>query len=285
MKIVTSVSDMKNLSLTFRKAGRKIALVPTMGALHEGHLSLMKQAAQHRCAVVMSIFVNPMQFGPQEDLDQYPRPFEDDSKKAEAHGCEIIFAPDKSEMYPVGSSTFVTVENLSDQLCGASRPNHFRGVATIVLKLFNIVSPQIAVFGQKDALQCIILKRMVADLNCPVELVFAPTVREQDGLAMSSRNTYLTPAERSNAPLVHQGLVKASGMYDAGERNASRIRSAMLELYERATCFVPEYVEIVDTVQVRPLVKIDRPGLVAVAVRTKETNTRLIDNLILGGTL
>jgi pantoate--beta-alanine ligase len=285
MKIVTTTSEMKSLSLTYRKAGRTVALVPTMGALHAGHISLVALAKKQCSTVVMSIFVNPTQFGPHEDFAQYPRPFEEDCQKAEAGGCDIVFTPSKSEMYPEGSSTFIQVEGLSEQLCGASRPGHFRGVATVVLKFFNIVSPKAAVFGQKDAMQCIILKRMVTDLHCPVELVFAQTMREADGLAMSSRNTYLTSAERSAAPLLYKGLEKARELYGAGERNASRIRSAILGLYEKTASFSTEYVEIVDVERVQTLVKIDRPGLVAVAVRTRESQTRLIDNIILGGTL
>jgi pantoate--beta-alanine ligase len=285
MKIVTSVSEMKNLSLTFQKAGRTVALVPTMGAIHEGHISLVNLARKQCGTVVMSVFVNPVQFGPREDFVQYPRPFAEDCAKAEAAGCDVVFAPEKSEMYPEGYATFLTVQHLSDQLCGASRPGHFRGVATVVMKFFNIVSPHIAVFGQKDALQCIIIKRMAEDLNCPVKLVFAPTVREADGLAMSSRNTYLSSAERSGAPLLYKGLSKAAELYTAGERNSARLRSAVLDLYERAISFTVEYVEIIDLVTVQPLVKIEHAGLVAVAVRTKDTNTRLIDNIILGGTL
>jgi pantoate--beta-alanine ligase len=285
MKIVNTTSEMKSLSLTYRKAGRTVALVPTMGALHAGHLSLVARAKKQCNTVVMSIFVNPTQFGPHEDFAQYPRPFEEDCQKADACGCDIVFAPSKSEMYPEGSSTFIQVEGLSEQLCGASRPGHFRGVATVVLKFFNIVSPKVAVFGQKDAMQCIILKRMVTDLHCPVELVFAPTMREADGLAMSSRNTYLTSAERIAAPLLYKGLEKSRELYNAGERNASRIRSAILGLYEKTASFSTEYVEIVDVERVQTLVKIDREGLVAVAVRTRESQTRLIDNIILGGTL
>jgi pantoate--beta-alanine ligase len=285
MKIVSSVSEMKDLSRAFLKAGRKVALVPTMGALHDGHISLVTLAKKHCDAVVMSVFVNPVQFGPREDFAAYPRPFEEDCTKAEAAGCDAVFAPEKSEMYPAGYSTYLTVEGLFGKLCGANRPGHFRGVATVVMKFFNIVSPNVAVFGQKDALQCIIIKRMVTDLDCPVELVFAPTIREADGLAMSSRNTYLTSAERAGAPMLYKGLAAAAALYDAGERSAAHLRSAAFELYERAAWFSTEYVEIVDIVSVQPLVTIDRACLIAAAVRTKETNTRLIDNIILGGSL
>jgi len=285
MKIVSSVSEMKNLSLTFQRAGRRIALVPTMGALHEGHLSLLKTAKRRCDTAVMSIFVNPTQFGPREDFANYPRPFEEDCARAEKAGCDVVFAPVKEEMYPEGSATVVTVEQLSDQLCGASRPGHFKGVATVVLKFFNIVSPHTAVFGLKDALQCILLKRMALDLNLSVELVFAATVRETDGLAMSSRNTYLTSAERRDAPLLFEGLQNARALYDAGERNASRLRSSVMGVYGRSIAFTVEYVEIVDLVHVQPLAVLDKAGLVAVAVRTRETDTRLIDNTILGGTL
>jgi pantoate--beta-alanine ligase len=285
MKIVANVQEMKNLSLTYQKAGRKVALVPTMGALHDGHISLVKLARNHCEAVVMSLFVNPSQFGPHEDFSQYPRPFEQDCAKAEAAGCDAVFAPEKSAIYPAGYSTFVTVDRLSERLCGASRPGHFRGVATVVLKFINIVSPQVAVFGQKDALQCIIIRRMAEDLNCPVDLVFAPTIRLPDGLAMSSRNTYLTSTERSEAPILYKGLAAAAALYAAGERTAACIRSAISELYGKSSAFTTEYVEIVDAATVEPLVNIDRPVLVAVAVRTAETKTRLIDNIVLGGTL
>ena len=285
MKIVTSPSEMKNLSTTYRKAGKTVGLVPTMGALHAGHVSLLAECRRQSDVVVMSIFVNPIQFGPAEDFSKYPRPFDADCRMAEQNGCDVVFAPEPGAMYPADFSTFVNVEKITDTLCGASRPGHFKGVATVVLKLFNIVSPKIAIFGLKDALQCIIIKRMVEDLNVGVELEFAPTVRDPDGLAMSSRNSYLTSDERDKAACIQAGLTHAKMLFESGERNAARLRAAMLDIYKNVDAFTVEYVEIVDPRNAEELVKIDHAALIAVAVRTTKTRTRLIDNVILGGSI
>ena len=285
MKIVTSPSEMKTLSLTFQKAGKRVGLVPTMGALHAGHLSLLKTAQQLCDVSVMSIFVNPAQFGPSEDLAKYPRPFAEDCRKAEENWCDVVFAPSEAGMYPAGYSTHVNVEKVTDRLCGANRPGHFRGVATVVLKLINIVMPQVAVFGQKDGQQCIVIRRMVADLNVPVKLVIAPTVRETDGLAMSSRNTYLTQDERSEAAQIHKGLADALALYESGERTAAVLCSAVRDACKDSATFSVEYIELVDAVTALPVSDVSGPALLAVAVRTRESKTRLIDNIVVGGSL
>ncbi len=285
MKIISSPSEMKNLSLTYQLSGRTVGLVPTMGALHNGHLSLLKMASEQSDLKVMSIFVNPTQFGPKEDLAKYPRPFDRDCQLAESAGCDIIFAPTVQDMYPEHYSTFVDVENITDSLCGASRPGHFRGVATVVLKLFNIVCPQMAVFGQKDAQQVVVIKRMIHDLNLSVRMVVAPIVREADGLAMSSRNVYLSQRERGEVPRIYQSLNNAAELFKMGERRSSVIRESLLASLNGVQTFLPEYVEITDTVQLKSLSEITGAALVAVACRTNESKTRLIDNILLGGEL
>ena len=285
MKIVKSPAEMKNLSLTHQRGGRTVGLVPTMGALHQGHLSLLAIAKRDADLAVMSIFVNPTQFGPQEDFQEYPRSFEADCAKAEAAGCDIIFAPSVSDMYPQHYNTYVTVEGITETLCGKYRPGHFRGVTTVVLKLFNIVNPNVAVFGQKDAQQVLVLKRMIHDLNCSVKLQIAPVVREPDGLALSSRNLYLTSSERANAPLIYRGLSKASELYQNGERSVSVLYQVIYEEYSNSEMLEIEYIELVDIVELKPVTIITSPVLVAVACRTLESKTRLIDNIVLGGAL
>jgi len=285
VKIVRHPDEMKNLSLSFQRSGAKVGLVPTMGALHEGHLSLLDKAREVSDIGVMSIFVNPSQFGPDEDLARYPRPFDSDCEKAAARGCDIVFAPQPAGMYPPHYATHVEVADLSARLCGVSRPGHFRGVATVVLKLFNIVMPQTAVFGQKDAQQAIILKRMVCDLNMSVNMIIAPIVRESDGLAMSSRNAYLSAEERREVPLIYAALHEAEEAFAAGERSAQKLQDMVVRRYDSAKLFHPEYVEVVDTLVLNPVDLIDRPVLLAVACRTVQSNTRLIDNVILGGCL
>jgi pantoate--beta-alanine ligase len=284
MKIVTSPSEIKNLSTTYRKAGKTVGLVPTMGALHAGHASLLAECRRQSDIVVMSIFVNPIQFGPTEDFSKYPRPFDADCSIAEQNGCDVVFAPDAGAIYPADFSTFVNVEKITGTLCGATRPGHFKGVATVVLKFFNIVSPHVAVFGQKDAQQCLVIRRMVRDLDCPVRLVFAPTVREKDGLAMSSRNSYLSPEERRAAPLIYKGLSTAASLFVSGERTAARLNETVTHAVRGSTLLSVEYIEIVDRETLMPVLQLSAPALVAVAVRTTETGTRLIDNVVLGGT-
>ncbi|MGB7568420.1 MAG: pantoate--beta-alanine ligase [Chitinivibrionales bacterium] len=285
MKIVRRPDAMKNLCATYGKNGATIGFVPTMGALHDGHLSLIRMARQSCDMCVVSIFVNPIQFGPAEDFQKYPRPFGADCEKAKAAGCDAVFAPSQTDMYPADYATYVDVRRVTDTLCGAARPGHFQGVATIVLKLLNIVSPHVAVFGQKDAQQVVVIKRMATDLNLSTKIVCAPVVREPDGLAMSSRNVYLTAGERSQAPLIYKGLSAASEGFGAGERSARRLTETIESVFRHATLFSPEYIEIVDTTTLKPLETLTGPALMAIAVRSKESGTRLIDNIVLGGEL
>jgi pantoate--beta-alanine ligase len=230
MKIITKITDMQEQADRLRRQGKKIGLVPTMGYLHEGHLSLVREAQKHSDLVVMSIFVNPTQFGPNEDLEDYPRDFDWDAELARTAGCDIIFYPDVSEIYPGNYLTSVIVEKITKVLCGVSRPTHFRGVTTIVAKLFNIVKPHIAVFGQKDAQQAIVIKKMVVDLNYDIEIIVAPIIREADGLAMSSRNTYLTLGQRKQAAVLYQSLMAAGKMIEAGERDARIIKNQVRQM-------------------------------------------------------
>jgi pantoate--beta-alanine ligase len=285
VKIIRTVQGMKKWSQSARSKGRTVGFVPTMGALHDGHISLVKKSADRTDVTVMSIFVNPAQFGPAEDLRRYPRPLETDTEKARAAGCDALFVPETADIYPKGFCTYVTVEGLDKKLCGTSRPEHFRGVATVVLKLFDIVAPDIAFFGQKDAQQVVVLRRMAADLNLPVAIKICHTVREADGLAMSSRNSYLTPAERAAAPTIYKGLKAALGLYDSGERNAARLIMAVESALSGAPLIRKEYIEIVDTGTLDPLTIVTGAALVAIACRTTESGTRLIDNLTVGGPL
>jgi pantoate--beta-alanine ligase len=285
MKIVKSCLEMKNLSVTYQKSGKTIGFVPTMGALHSGHISLLNRVQEMCDCSVMSIFVNPAQFGPKEDFKNYPRPFDEDCIKAEAAGCDILFAPSKEDMYPEHYCTYVNVENITDTLCGASRQGHFRGVTTVVLKFFNIVNPQIAVFGQKDAQQVVVLKRMVHDLNMSINIDVAPIIREPDGLAMSSRNVYLTPGERQEASGIYRGLLNAMLEFEKGEKKAPRLLSIIRNEYEKFLLIDTEYIEIVDTIGLRSIEEIGTKALIAVACRTKESRTRLIDNIVVGGNL
>jgi pantoate--beta-alanine ligase len=285
MEIIRNIGEMKRTRAVFGDKGLTVGLVPTMGALHDGHLSLIKRIGSCCDVRIVSIFVNPIQFGRNEDLDKYPKPFEADCEKAKSAGCDVVFAPLRQDMYPEGYSTFVDVENITNGLCGALRPGHFRGVATVVLKFFNIISPGCAIFGQKDAQQVVVLKRMAADLNCNVRIMVAPIVREPDGLAMSSRNAYLTPGERAEAAMIYGGLTAAASAYDKGRRSAAHIKDAINEFYNKASRFTVEYVEVVHAQTLEPLNELYCAALVAVAVRTKESKTRLIDNIVLGGEL
>jgi pantoate--beta-alanine ligase len=285
MKIVRSPIEMKNLSLTLQRGGSTVGFVPTMGALHQGHLSLLEKATLQCDYTIMSIFVNPTQFGPSEDFQKYPRPFDADCKLAEKAGCDFLFAPSQQDMYPAHYNTYVSVENITDRLCGAIRPGHFRGVATIVLKFFNIINPQIAIFGQKDAQQVLILKRMVQDLNLSVHIDMAPIIRESDGLAMSSRNNYLRTDEREEAPGIYEGLLAAEEKYAAGERKSEVLINSIKEVYKKFSIIDIEYIEIVDLIGLEPLETISSKALIAVACRTKQSKTRLIDNLFVGGAL
>jgi pantoate--beta-alanine ligase len=251
-----------------------------MGALHEGHLSLVRAAKAQCDAVAVSIFVNPTQFGPTEDLSKYPRQFDRDCRLLEKEGVEILFAPPVEEVYPNGGVTWVLVESLSEKLDGRSRPGHFRGVTTIVAKLFHIIEPEAAFFGQKDAAQLAVIRRMVRDLNFPEEIVACPIVRESDGLAMSSRNAYLTREERSRALVLQRSLQKARQLFDDGERSAAKLISAAAkEVFASEPLVVLDYFEIVDPDTLDPVERISRRTLVAVAARVG--STRLIDNVVL----
>ncbi len=278
MKIIRTVTDMQRLSDELRKDSR-IAFVPTMGYLHEGHLALVRRARELAGIVVVSIFVNPIQFGPSEDLAKYPRDFERDRALLEKEGTDIIFYPDDGQMYTDGFTTYVNVKKLEDHLCGRTRAGHFTGVATVVTKLFNIVKPHYAVFGQKDYQQLTIIERMVKDLNMDVEIVPYPTVRENDGLAMSSRNTYLSETERKKALLISASLKKAQELVSAGERKTDAIKNAVDAVLRREDGIEIEYIDVCDTgtLEDTPVIK-DR-AVLAVACRVGKT--RLIDNTIL----
>ena len=279
MKVIRSIQEMYKLSESARKEGKIIGFVPTMGYLHEGHLSLIRIARKRCDLLVVSIFVNPTQFGPNEDLNSYPRDFERDSKLCEKEGVDVIFAPTAEEMYPDGYSTWVEVKGpVTEVLCGAFRPGHFRGVTTVVAKLFNIVQPHFAVFGQKDAQQLVVIKKMTRELNFPVEIVAAPTVREKDGLAMSSRNEYLNENERKVAPKIYQSLILAKNMLLRGERDTEKIKNEMRKFLESAKLIKVQYIDIVDADTLEPLK--NARGRVMVALAAFLGRARLIDNII-----
>ncbi|MCU0644574.1 MAG: pantoate--beta-alanine ligase [bacterium] len=277
MKIIVSVSDMHKQADRLRREGKIIGFVPTMGYLHEGHLSLIREAKKHSDIIVMSIFVNPTQFGPGEDFKDYPRDFDRDAMLAESAGCDIIFHPNVQEIYPENHKTYVEVEQITKVLCGASRPTHFRGVTTIVAKLFNIIKPHVAVFGQKDAQQAIVIKRMVQDLNFDLKILVAPIMREPDGLAMSSRNIYLTPEQRKEAAILYQSLMQAKQMIEQGERNADQIKAQIRSMIEQQPDAKIDYIEIVDTTNLNPVQQLEGEVLIALAVKIGKP--RLIDNV------
>jgi pantoate--beta-alanine ligase len=279
MKICTTIDDMRATSRAGHGEGKRLGFVPTMGALHEGHLSLMRAAKAQCHLVAASIFVNPLQFGPTEDLAKYPRSFERDRELLHKEAVDILFAPTPEEMYPAGAVTYVTVEGLSEKLCGKSRPSHFRGVTTVVAKLFHIVEPDLAFFGQKDAAQATIIRRMVRDLNLPVEIVVCPIVREPDGLAMSSRNAYLSPQERKSALVLHRSLTQVKNRFDQGERNATKLIEAGKQVLAQEPTVRLDYFEIVDPNTLDPMQHVTSSALVAVAAFVG--NTRLIDNILL----
>jgi pantoate--beta-alanine ligase len=279
MRICNTIEDMRSACRAARRGGKRLGFVPTMGALHQGHLSLVRAAKASCEAVAASIFVNPLQFGPTEDLAKYPRSFERDRELLAKENIELLFAPSVEEMYPPGAVTWVTVEGLSDKLDGRSRPGHFRGVSTVVAKLFHIVEPDAAFFGQKDAVQLAILRRMVGDLNFPVEIVACPIVREPDGLAMSSRNAYLDAQQRKQAPVLHRSLLRAKKMWDAGERDAAKLVAAAREEFAKEKSVRLDYFEIVDPDSLDPLENA-APGALA-AVAAFVGTTRLIDNIVL----
>lgn len=279
MKIRTTVEDMRAASRVARFGGLRLGFVPTMGALHEGHLSLVRAAKAHCDAVVVSIFVNPLQFGPSEDLARYPRSFERDCELLRNEDVDFVFAPTVEEMYPEKPITYVTVEGLSEKLCGRSRPGHFRGVSTVVAKLFQIVQPDLAFFGQKDAAQAAIIRRMMRDLNVPVEIIVCPIVREPDGLAMSSRNTYLNPQERNSALVLYRALQEVRSKFEQRERNSVALIEAGKKLLGQEPGARLDYLEIVDPDTLEPVTEITRTALVAIAAFVG--STRLIDNVLL----
>ena len=278
MKIIRDINELKKKLVGIRESGKSVGLVPTMGFLHAGHLSLVKESQRQTGFTVMSIFVNPMQFGAGEDYDDYPRDLESDRKKAEEIGCDLIFYPRVGDMYPKGYCTFVNVEGISEPLCGNWRPGHFQGVTTVVAKLFNIVEPEKAFFGQKDAQQCAVIRRMAEDLNMKVEVIVCPTVREEDGLAMSSRNAYLSSGERARAVLLIDTLISAREMILNGEKNASRIKEYMVKSVEDEPLASLDYAEVVDNRDLKEKAEIEGEVLLALAV--KFGKTRLIDNLV-----
>jgi pantoate--beta-alanine ligase len=282
VKICRTIEEMRAACRAARQDQRRLGFVPTMGALHAGHISLVRAARQQCDAVAVSIFVNPTQFGPKEDFSKYPRTFERDCELLEAEGVAMLFAPSAEEMYPAGSTTFITVEGLSEKLCGRSRPGHFRGVTTVVAKLFNIVKPDRAFFGQKDSAQAVIIRRMVRDLNLDVEIVVCPIVREPDGLALSSRNAYLDPRQRQQATVLYRALMRVQALADRGESDSTCLIAAALEVFEQEPAVRLDYFEIVDRDTLDPVPNTSQGALVAVAAFVG--TTRLIDNIALHGT-
>ena len=280
MQIIRSPAEIQKTVLALRAQGARIGFVPTMGYLHEGHSSLLRLARRDADILVVSIFVNPTQFGPGEDFSEYPRDFQRDEDLCRREATDLLFFPSVTDMYPADSSVFVTEEKLSHGLCGAARPGHFRGVCTVVAKLFNIVQPDIAVFGEKDGQQLRIIERMVRDLNFPVRIIRGPTLREWDGLAMSSRNLYLSPEERKQALCLRRALDRAEGLYRQGERKVDRIVAAMGMVIRHSPAARIDYVEIVDDLSLETVEVIEKPCLVALAVFLGKT--RLIDNMVLG---
>jgi len=278
MQIARTIAEMKALRM---KSLGSVGFVPTMGYLHDGHLALIKQARAENSVVVASIFVNPTQFGPTEDFKTYPRNTERDLALLEKERTDIVFMPSAEEMYPERFGSWVEVEKVTDRLEGSCRPGHFKGMATVVAKLFNIVEPTCAYFGQKDAQQALVIKKIAADLNMNLEVIVTPTVRESDGLAMSSRNVYLNPQERQAAAVLFKALTLAQNLWEKGDRNAERIRQEMTSLISKEPLAKIEYVSIADTETLEELTKINKPALASLAVRIGKT--RLIDNVLVSG--
>jgi pantoate--beta-alanine ligase len=278
MEIVKATESVRALVKAARSAGKKIGFVPTMGALHVGHISLIEAAVKESDFVVVSIFVNPTQFGEGEDFEKYPRPLEADLDICRKGGVDVVFVPTPEQMYPTENITWINIEKLTETLCGQSRPVHFRGVATVCAKLFNIVGPDAAFFGQKDGQQAVVIKRMVADLNMPVEIVVCPTVREGDGLAVSSRNKYLTEEQKKDSRLIYKSLENCREMIEAGTTDTGQITTEMRKILSQAPSIQIEYVSIVDADSLQKLDKIIGKVLTAVAVRIGAA--RLIDNIV-----
>ncbi|MDD6401664.1 MAG: pantoate--beta-alanine ligase [Lachnospiraceae bacterium] len=280
MRVVSTVNEVRNQVKAWKKEGLSIGFVPTMGYLHEGHASLIKRSVSENDKVVVSIFVNPMQFGPTEDLASYPRDLEADSKLCEEMGAELIFHPEPEEMYDQGFCSFVDMNGLTNALCGLSRPVHFRGVCTVVNKLFNIVTPDKAYFGEKDAQQLAVIKRMVKDLNMDIEIVGCPIIREADGLAKSSRNTYLSDESRKQAVILSKSIFMGKKMIEDGERNAKKVIDAMKDMINSASLTKIDYVEIVDVNTMKSIDEIKGEILCAIAVNVGG-EARLIDNFMM----
>ena len=278
MRVIEHISDLKAIVRIQKKTGKSIGLVPTMGYLHDGHISLVNMSKSENDFTIMSIFVNPAQFGVNEDFDKYPRDMEGDSQKAVLAGVDIIFAPSVKEMYPEGYNTFVEVSRITNKLCGRSRPQHFKGVTTVVSKLFNIVEPDKAYFGQKDAQQAIVIKKMVKDLNMSVEIMICPIVREKDGLAMSSRNAYLNSEERKAATVLSKLLLEAEIMIKDGERSVNVVYNYIIDAISSETQAYVDYVAVVDAESLEN-VRILK-GKILIALAVKFGKTRLIDNII-----
>lgn len=279
MEIISTTKKMQEHADSVRRLDKTIGLVPTMGFLHEGHLSLMREARKRTEHLVVSIFVNPAQFGPGEDFDAYPRAFERDAALAEKEGVDVIFAPVETELYTKEFQTYVVLEKIPKHLCGISRPTHFRGVATVVAKLFNIVKPNTAVFGRKDYQQFVLIRRIAIDLNFDIEIVGFPTVRESDGLAMSSRNSYLTPEQRRSALSLYRSLIEGRKLVKSGIKNSSRIIESASKLINSHKETDIDYISICDPETLVEMEIIDRPAIMALAVKVGKT--RLIDNMLL----
>ena len=278
MQIVATVEEVRAQVRAWRQEGLSVGLVPTMGYLHEGHKSLIDKAVEQNDRVVVSVFVNPIQFGPGEDLATYPRDLDRDAALCENAGANLIFHPEPENMYFDDFCTYINMDGLTKGLCGKTRPTHFRGVCTVVGKLFNIVQPDRAYFGQKDAQQLAVIRRMVRDLNFNLEIVGCPIIREEDGLAKSSRNTYLSPEERKAAVILHKGLTRGEELVNQGEKNANVVKAAIREVIESEPLAKIDYVEIVDFDNMQEIETLERPFLAAVAVYIGKT--RLIDNFI-----
>jgi len=276
IKVIRDIDGMRRWSHEARRSGRRIAFVPTMGALHEGHLSLVREGARLADEVAVSIYINPTQFGPAEDLGRYPRSLDEDLRRSAEAGAVVAFVPTDEVIYPEGFQTYVTVEEVTRPLCGASRPTHFRGVTTVVAKLLNIVGPDVAVFGEKDFQQLVVIRRMVRDLDMGVEIVGSPIVREPDGLAMSSRNRYLSAGEREAATSLYKSLNAAEEMIEGGETDVLRILKRVTEIIESAGPMRLDYAKLVNADTLAPIEHFERPALLALAAFAG--NTRLIDN-------
>lgn len=278
MKILKTIQEVKEVSAELKSSGQSIGFVPTMGYLHEGHLSLVRSSRNQADRTVVSIFVNPTQFGPREDFKRYPRDLKRDLEILEKEGVDFVFVPEVEEMYPNGCKTYVEVHELQDKLCGRSRPGHFRGVCTIVLKLFHIIKPDLSFFGQKDAQQAIILKKMVKDLDMDGKIEVLPIVRSEEGIALSSRNEYLSPEERKAALCLSESLKKARSMIEKGERDTEKIIRGIKEIIAEEPLARIDYVEIVEIKELDPLPRIEEEALIALAVFVGKA--RLIDNII-----